>query len=90
VSKTAYIAEGVYIYVSTATYGNGICCPYGAGEFNIIVNGEPVAAVLASTLATGWVLRTLPVLCAGRYTTTCAGVAASRFKEATEFSYLSW
>jgi hypothetical protein len=105
VSKTAHIAEGVYIYESTDTYGNGICCPYGAGEFNITLNGEPVAisssgsgkkdfswsdAVLASTLATGWVLRTLPVLCAGRYTTTCAGVAASRFKEATVFSYLSW
>jgi hypothetical protein len=43
VSKTAYIAEGVYIYESTDTYGNGICYPYGVGEFNTTVNGEPVA-----------------------------------------------
>ena len=43
VSKTAYIADGVYIYESTDTYGSRICCPFGAGEFNITVNCEPVA-----------------------------------------------
>jgi hypothetical protein len=40
VSKTAYIAEGVYTF---ETYGYGICCQYGAGRFKATVNGEPVA-----------------------------------------------
>jgi hypothetical protein len=26
----------------TDTYGDGICCQHGSGEFNITVNGEPV------------------------------------------------
>ena len=42
-SKTAYIAEGAYTFERTDTYGNGVCCPYGAGEFNNTVNGKPVA-----------------------------------------------
>jgi hypothetical protein len=43
VSKTAYIAEGAYTYERTDTYGNGVCCLYGASEFNITVSGELVA-----------------------------------------------
>jgi hypothetical protein len=27
----------------TDTFGDGICCQYGSGEFKITVNGEPVA-----------------------------------------------
>ncbi len=43
VAKTVFIAEGAYTDERTDTYGNGICCSYGAGEFKITVNGEPVA-----------------------------------------------
>jgi trypsin len=43
VSETAFVAEGAYTFEMTDTYGDGICCQYGSGEFNITVNGEPVA-----------------------------------------------
>jgi hypothetical protein len=43
VSKTAYIAEGAYTFEMAGTYGDGICCRYGAGEFKTTVSGEPVA-----------------------------------------------
>jgi hypothetical protein len=41
-SKTAYIAEGSYTFEMADTYRDGVCCQYGAGEFKITVNGEPV------------------------------------------------
>jgi hypothetical protein len=40
VSKTAFVAEGAYTLELTDTYGDGICCEYGSGEFKITVNGE--------------------------------------------------
>jgi hypothetical protein len=43
VSKTAYMADGAYTFETTDTYGDGICCQYGAGRFKATVNGEPVA-----------------------------------------------
>jgi hypothetical protein len=63
-----------------ATYGDG---PYGAGGFNITVNGEPVLAGLK--LTAGWMLRT---------TTTARGelVAISRpvlLLPLTQFGYFS-
>ena len=42
VSKTAFVGEGAYTFELTDTFGDGICCQYGTGEFNITVNGEPV------------------------------------------------
>ncbi len=42
-SKTAYKAEGAYTFEATDTYGDEICCQYGAGRFKAAVNGEPVA-----------------------------------------------
>jgi hypothetical protein len=35
VSKTAYTAEGAPTFEMTDTYGDGICCQYGACEFKI-------------------------------------------------------
>jgi hypothetical protein len=49
VFKTAYIAEGAYTFEMAGTYGDGICCRYGAGEFKISVNGEPVAISSSSS-----------------------------------------
>jgi hypothetical protein len=43
VSKTACVAERAYTFEMTDTYGDEICCQYGAGEFKITVNGEPGA-----------------------------------------------
>jgi hypothetical protein len=43
VSKTALFAERTYTFELTEAYGDGICYQYGAGEFKIIVNGEPEA-----------------------------------------------
>jgi hypothetical protein len=43
VSKAASVAEGACTFVMTDTHGDRICCQYGAGEFKITVNGEPVA-----------------------------------------------
>jgi hypothetical protein len=43
VSKTAYVAEGAYTFEITGTYGYRVCCQYGAGEFKITMNDEPVA-----------------------------------------------
>jgi trypsin len=40
VSKTAFVAEGAYTFELTDTFGDGICCQYGSGEFKITVNGE--------------------------------------------------
>jgi trypsin len=42
VTKSASVAEGAYTFEMTDTYGDGICCQYGSGEFKITVNGEPV------------------------------------------------
>jgi trypsin len=42
VSKTAFVAEGAYTFELSDTFGDGICCQYGSGEFKITVNGEPV------------------------------------------------
>jgi hypothetical protein len=42
VSKTAFVAEGAYTFELSDTYGDGICCQYGSGEFKITVNGEPL------------------------------------------------
>lgn len=39
VSKTAYITTGGYTFEMTDTFGDGICCQYGAREFNITMNG---------------------------------------------------
>ena len=44
VSKTAFVAEGAYTFELTDDFGDGICCQYGNGEFNITVNGEPAFA----------------------------------------------
>jgi hypothetical protein len=44
VSKTAYMAEGEYTFEVTDTYGDDICCQYGAGRFKAADNGEPVAS----------------------------------------------
>jgi hypothetical protein len=49
-SKTAYIAEGAYTFVMTDTHGDRIYCQYSAGEFNISVNGEPVAITRSGEL----------------------------------------
>jgi hypothetical protein len=43
VSKTAYLAEGVYTFKLTKTDGYRVCCQYNAGEFKITLNGEPAA-----------------------------------------------
>jgi hypothetical protein len=43
VYKTAFIAEAAYTFEITDTFGDEICCRYGAGEFKILVSGEPVA-----------------------------------------------
>jgi hypothetical protein len=43
VSKTASIPDGAYTFEMADTYGDGICRQYGAGDFNISVNGEPGA-----------------------------------------------
>jgi hypothetical protein len=40
VSKTMYLADGRYTFETTYTYGDGICYQYGAGDFNVTVNGE--------------------------------------------------
>ena len=32
------------------TYGYGICCQHGAGEFKTTVNGEPVAIISSGVL----------------------------------------
>jgi hypothetical protein len=41
VSKTtAYIAKGACTFEMNGTYEDRICGQYGAGEFNVIVNGE--------------------------------------------------
>jgi hypothetical protein len=40
VSKTAFVADGAYTFELTDTFGDGICCEYGSGEFKITVNGE--------------------------------------------------
>jgi hypothetical protein len=61
VSKTAYIAEGAYSYEMTDTYGDGICCQYGAGEFHITVYGEPVA-IISSEKFPGVVRKSLEVV----------------------------
>jgi hypothetical protein len=49
VSKTADIAEGAYTFQMADTYGDGICCRYGSGEFKITVNGEPVAISISNS-----------------------------------------
>jgi hypothetical protein len=41
--ETAFVVEGAYTFEMTDTYEDGICCQHGIGEFNIAVNGEPVA-----------------------------------------------
>jgi hypothetical protein len=33
----------VSTFEMTDTYGDGMCCQYGAGEFKITMNGEPGA-----------------------------------------------
>jgi hypothetical protein len=48
VSKTAHITEGAYTFEMTETYGDGICCQYGASEFKITGTGEPVAIISIS------------------------------------------
>jgi hypothetical protein len=43
VSRTAYTAKGAYTFEMTDTYGDGVCYRYGAGEFKITINREPMA-----------------------------------------------
>jgi hypothetical protein len=43
VSRTALVTVGEYIFEMTDSFGDGICCQFGIGEFTITVNGEPVA-----------------------------------------------
>jgi hypothetical protein len=43
VSRTVFVAGGEYIFEMTDSFGDGICCDLGIGEFTITVNGEPVA-----------------------------------------------
>jgi lysophospholipase L1-like esterase len=45
--ETVYLAEGSYTFEMTDSYGDGICCQHGAGEFEITVNGN------GNTVATG-------------------------------------
>jgi hypothetical protein len=44
VAKTAFVTEGAYTFEITDTFGDGICCDFGIGEYKITVNGEPIAA----------------------------------------------
>jgi hypothetical protein len=44
VSRTSFVAGGEYIFEMTDTFGDGICCEFGIGEFKIAVNGESKAA----------------------------------------------
>jgi hypothetical protein len=44
VSKNAFVAAGAYTFELSDTFGDGICCQFGSGEFSITVNGEPVVA----------------------------------------------
>jgi hypothetical protein len=48
-SNTVYIAEGAYTFKMNDTYGDGICCQYGAGKFKMTVHGEPVAICSSSS-----------------------------------------
>jgi hypothetical protein len=38
VANTVYVAAGAYIFEMTDNYGDGLCCGYGEGGFNIYVN----------------------------------------------------
>lgn len=49
-SKTAYLAEGVYTFKLTDTDGYRVCCQYNAGEFKITLNGEPTAITSSGEL----------------------------------------
>jgi hypothetical protein len=42
VANTVYVAEGAYVFEMTDTYGDGLCCGYGEGGFNIYVNDVKV------------------------------------------------
>jgi hypothetical protein len=44
VSRTEFVAGGEYTFEMTDTFGDGICCSFGIGEFKITVNGESIAA----------------------------------------------
>jgi trypsin len=39
VTETAFVTEGAYTFEITDTWGDGICCQEGSGEFKITVNG---------------------------------------------------
>jgi hypothetical protein len=38
VANTVYVTEGTYVFEMTDNYGDGLCCSYGEGGFNITVN----------------------------------------------------
>jgi hypothetical protein len=44
VVKTANVGDGAYTFEMTDTFGDGICCLEGNGEFKITVNGELAAS----------------------------------------------
>ncbi len=43
VSNIVDVAEVTFTFEMTDTYGDGICCQYGASRFKATVNGEPIA-----------------------------------------------
>jgi hypothetical protein len=42
VANTVYVADGQYIFEMTDSYGDGLCCGYGEGGFEIFVNDVKV------------------------------------------------
>jgi hypothetical protein len=42
VANTVYVADGEYIFEMTDSYGDGLCCGYGEGGFEIFVNDVKV------------------------------------------------
>lgn len=43
-SITNCLVDGCYDFTITDTYGDGICCAYGNGSYNVTVNGTSVAS----------------------------------------------
>lgn len=41
-ARTVYLADGSYTFAISDSYGDGICCQYGNGNYQIAVNGETV------------------------------------------------
>ena len=52
------LLDGDYVFTINDSYGDGICCQYGSGQYSLVMNGQTIASggSFASTESTSFIL----------------------------------